>query len=73
MRFVRPGVGDEQTMALLSNIWDVYGAMSAIQLSNLTHHADGPWHRVYTENPNRKGVVIPDALIKEYFDSVTVS
>lgn len=71
IRFVKPGVGDEETMNLLANAWDVYGPMSAIQLSNLTHQPDSPWHQVYSENPNRKGLVIPDRLIKDYFDSVT--
>ena len=73
IRFMKPGVGDEETMDLLANIWDVYGNMSAIQLSNLTHQHGTPWQRVYSQAPNQKGLIIPDPLIKEYFDSVTTA
>lgn len=67
--FVTPSVGDEETMDLLAMVWESYGNLSAVQLSNLTHQPDSPWHKVYSENPGQKGLVIPDGLIKAYFDS----
>lgn len=67
LRFVKPSVGDEQTMDLLGNVWEVYGDMSAVQLSNLTHEPGSPWHQVYSKSPHKKGLVIPDALIGQEF------
>ena len=71
IQFVKPSVGDEQTMDLLGSIWDVYGSMSAIELSNLTHEPGSPWHQIYTTSPHQKGLIIPNELIKAYFDPAT--
>jgi uncharacterized phage-associated protein len=68
-RFVSPTVGDEETKGLLGTIWESYGDLTAIQLSNLTHELGSPWHTVYSQNVGRKGVDIPDSLIKDYFVS----
>lgn len=53
----------------LKKIWDVYGKLTPFQLSELTHRADTPWHKVWYEmgGQTRKGTDIPDNLITEYF------
>jgi uncharacterized phage-associated protein len=75
-RFITPSIDDylyplinQQTKALLDAIWEAYGDFSAIQLSNLTHAPDSPWFLVYNRNPGRKGLTIPDQVIKEHFVS----
>lgn len=68
-----PGIplGDEHdfTRNLLQRIWEVYGELTAVQLSNLTHLPDTPWSIVaprYRGRPPKK-VGIPDSLIRGYF------
>lgn len=53
----------------LGKIWDIYGGLSAYQLSQLTHQSDTPWYTVWYEQGamSRKGVGIPDGLIENYF------
>jgi uncharacterized phage-associated protein len=75
-QFVTPSIDDypylginQQTKALLDTVWEAYGGFSAIQLSNLTHAPDSPWFSVYNKNPGRKGLTIPDQVIREHFVS----
>lgn len=54
---------------LLDKIWDIYGKMDGIQLSNLTHQPDTPWDQIwklYGEKGNRH-VPIPNELIKSHY------
>ncbi|MDP8989584.1 MAG: DUF4065 domain-containing protein [Acidobacteriota bacterium] len=67
LRFLTPTVEDQDTIEFLKAVWDGYGDLSAIQLSNLTHQPGTPWSTIYAQNQGRKGVDIPDALIREYF------
>jgi uncharacterized phage-associated protein len=67
--FVYPAVDDQETQDFLSVVWEGYRDLTAIQLSNLTHKQGSPWYKVYSENRGRRGVDIPDSLIKEYFES----
>jgi uncharacterized phage-associated protein len=69
IRIVRPQIPEEdiRTNKLLKKIIDVYGKFTAAQLSTMTHEAGSPWDRTRESNPNRKGVDIPDDLIKQYF------
>jgi len=61
---------DVPVRAFLKRIWEVYGQMSAIELSNLTHQQDTPWYRVWMTTGHRiKGTDIPNAAIREYFVS----
>jgi len=55
------------TKALLERIWEVYGALSGIQLSNLTHAEGSPWALTMAQNPGQRHLVIDDDLIKEDF------
>jgi uncharacterized phage-associated protein len=67
IQFITPTVSDAETLDLLNVVWDGYGDLSAIQLSNLTHEPGSPWSQTHAKSPGRKGVDIPDELIKEYF------
>jgi uncharacterized phage-associated protein len=67
LRLVTPVVCDAETMELLDTVWEAYGDFSGIQLSNLTHQPGSPWSVVYEKNAGRKGVDIPDDLIKDHF------
>lgn len=69
-RLVEPTVDptDQFVVALLNRIWEVYGKFSAAQLSRMTHATDGPWHETRKQHPNIRGVDIPNALIREYFE-----
>ena len=69
-RMVTPKLeGDSDLIALLDRIWDVYGGMSAIQLSNMSHQPGGAWHQIHFDRggKDRRGTDIPDDLIKEEF------
>lgn len=70
MAFVQPVLeGDAFLDAFMKRIWEIYGSMTAFQLSELTHQPGTPWHKVWFElgGSERKGVDIPDSLIFDYF------
>lgn len=52
-----------------------YGALSGLQLSDLTHEPLAPWSRIRRENGVSAGeaskLEIPDAYMQEYFDELT--
>ena len=62
-----PTIPAEESVALqlLNRIWQVYGHMTALELSQLSHEPDGPWARARAER--RRGAVISDSSIREYF------
>lgn len=64
-----PKVEDPDLKTFLGNIISVYGAYSAIQLSNMTHEPDTPWFRMKSEFPNQDNLTIPDNLMAAYFKS----
>lgn len=54
---------DHFTRALLQQIWEVYGKLTAVQLANLTHEKKSPWAMA-----RRKGYwCIPESLLREYY------
>jgi uncharacterized phage-associated protein len=70
---VEPKIADDSDAeALLERVWAVYGSMSGVQLSNMTHmtHSNkGAWHNTYYELArSHRGVDIPDDLIKAEFE-----
>ncbi len=69
VKFVEPKITDDQEAErLLAKIWEVYGKLTGIQLSNMTHAKDGAWYKAYHElAQGRRGVDIPDNLIKAEF------
>lgn len=58
--------------SLLQRIWDIYGEYSGAQLSNMTHAEGTPWDRICTAHSGSipRGTVIPNSLIKSYFESL---
>ena len=58
---------DPDAEALLTRVWQVYGHLSGVQLSNMTHAPDGAWHQAYREANGRRNVAIEDALIRAEF------
>ncbi len=67
--FVEPKIDeDEDAEKLLGRVWDVYGPLTGVQLSNMTHVTSGAWYKTYHELANGvRGVGIPDDLIKLEF------
>ena len=62
--------GDQYIINLLDRIWEVYGPLTAIKLSNLTHAEDGPWKTALKNlSPEERGVEIPPQEIRRYFSS----
>lgn len=70
---IEPTIGDGEsastTRQLLDLIWNGYGKLSGIQLSNLTHKEGSPWYITWQQAQGRKNVDIPDELIRDYFRS----
>ena len=54
--------------SLLNRIWEVYGNLSAIQLSNMTHEPGSPWEITWNRNPGQHHVAIEDQLIRADFE-----
>ena len=60
-------VDDEFAIALIRRVWDEYGDKTAAQLSQMSHVADGPWHKARSESAGERGAIISDAEIELYF------
>lgn len=60
---------DEQTLALLDKVWDVYSDCSGVELSALTHRKGTPWDKVWKESggDNYRGAIIPNELIESHY------
>ena len=68
--FVIPFVpaDDERARQIMDRVWTVYGGMSAMKLSNLTHLPGTPWAKAregYSEDA--RGIAIENSLIREYY------
>jgi len=66
-------VTDPDDLALLKEILRVYGKLSGIQLSNLTHQNGTPWHTIASGLPPgalERSVEIPNTLIQGHFTSL---
>ena len=68
-RIVTPTIDrdDADTQKFLEKIWEVYGHLSGIQLSNMTHDPNGAWHKAWDMARGRHGYDISDDLIKNEF------
>ena len=62
-------VGHGDVRRFVAWIWGRYGHLSSSALSEMTHKAGTPWHRMATENDFRiaNNTKIPDAYILEEF------
>lgn len=67
--FVAPKIPESegQINEFLERVWQVYGSLSGIQLSNMTHVSGGAWEKAYASARDKKGTDIPDDLIKDEF------
>jgi len=59
----------ENAQRIIERIWSLYGSSSPAKLSNSTHAAGTPWAQVY--EPGKRHIVIPDLMIKSYFEGLT--
>ena len=57
---------DKEQLEFIQEVFDVFGDLSGIQLSAMTHQEDSPWHETYVSWGDRKGV-IPNDRIRDYF------
>jgi len=56
---------DEESQALLNEVYSVFGQYSAWKLANMTHE-EAPWKEVYESSP---GGTIPLEAMKKYFEA----
>jgi uncharacterized phage-associated protein len=66
-KFVTPEVRDGEVGDFLEAIWASYGHLDGIQLSNMTHEKDGPWHTVWYSQGGQRDAIIPFDVISEEF------
>lgn len=50
---------------LIQQVYDIYGELSGIALSNLTHEHGSPWEQVFAEGVTN--IVIPNDMIEEHY------
>ncbi len=69
--FDEPKINESDTSSttreVLDMVWNAYGNLTGIQLSNLTHEPGSPWRLAWEQSQGKKSVDIPDHLIREYF------
>lgn len=58
---------DAFSIKLIERVWEVYGPLTGLKLSQITHESDGPWDVTRKKYPGQRHAVIPNGLIKEYF------
>ena len=56
---------DDNEEDLISQVYQIYGGLSGIQLSRMTHAPGTPWEQVY--RADRFGIHIPIDLIEEHY------
>ncbi|MGI4746961.1 MAG: Panacea domain-containing protein [Janthinobacterium lividum] len=59
-----PGADD---LSIIGRVYELYGALTGIQLSALTHQPGTPWSQTFINNRNS---VIGDDLITEHFQQL---
>lgn len=60
---VEPEVIDSKTESLLTMIYETYGKLSGVVLSEFTHRPGTPWSQAMVKKEN----IISDASIKDYY------
>ena len=72
IRTVTPEVdkSDEQTVAILNRIWEVYGNESGAQLSARTHTPGSPWAQVKEANGGVRNADIGNEIIREHYEEL---
>ncbi len=69
VQFTQPDIPAEDTYphGLCDRIWSVYGEMSGLKLSVLTHEPGSPWHQIRAASKGARDQVIPNDLIARHF------
>lgn len=60
---------EELTKLLLDTIWDKYGHLDGVTLSQLSHDPKGPWTKVWQKSQNQFRNEIPQQDIQTYFEN----
>lgn len=59
---------DHEIVEIIEFVWETYGSMRAMELSDWTHEKGGPWDRVInSEEDVVRNPDIPNEMIREYF------
>jgi len=53
---------------IIERVWQQYGKFTAARLSNATHAEGTPWAQVY--KPGQRNILIPNTIIKAYFETL---
>ncbi len=59
---------DSDEMAMIRMIYDLYGHLSALKLSSITHKAGSPWDLTYERGSF--GIPISNDLIQSHYESL---
>ena len=62
---------DVTSQKLLRAVWNKYGKLGALRLSELSHVTKGPWSKTRRRNAGDYRAVIDKSLIEEYFKSLS--
>ena len=52
---------------LMERTWAVYGQMTGLDLTQLIHESEGPWHKIRKRYPDLRTVGIPNWMIRKHF------
>lgn len=66
---IYPEITDRQIASYLRKIWNTYNRFTGIQISNMTHSLDEPWHKIRILQTADNTPNIPFYLIKSSFES----
>ena len=58
---------DDRTIRLLDRIWDVYGHLSAVALSQISHERGGPWDNTFKTADGEHSAIIPESAMTDFF------
>lgn len=56
---------DDRQESIIRQVLDVYGHLSGVQLSTITHAKGTPWHQVWSAS--KRSVIISDNVIEDYY------
>ena len=58
----------ENSKTIMDRVWELYGTMSADELSNMTHKKDTPWDTCYVKN--QLYTQIPNDIIQNHYSEI---
>ncbi len=69
--FINPN--HNETIQLLDEVWDNYGKFTAVELSEMTHQDNTPWHKIWSANPGIRNLNMSNDVIKEHYKELKES